>query len=139
MVGRRSLSTRWRPASVFTPFLRRFTDERARELQETIDLYTEVRAQWLTSDWSSQAAIGYTMDRIVRDIGQYVTLPETGPIREALDQCLYEILALETTIFSCPTIDWSTAVLSLKEQVDLRRFLRAKEHFLANERRLVEL
>jgi hypothetical protein len=45
----------------------------------------------------------------------------------------------ETTIVSFPDIDWSRARLSMKEQVDLRRFLRAKEHFLANRDRVFEL
>jgi hypothetical protein len=38
--------------SVFTPFLRRwFTDERARELQETRELYKRVRQGFAASAW----------------------------------------------------------------------------------------
>ena len=49
------------------------------------------------------------------------------------------LIAQETTIVSFPEIDWSRARLSMKEQVDLRRFLRAKQHFLANQDRVFEL
>ena len=57
----------------------------------------------------------------------------------ALDRCQQEVLALETTIFSFPEIDLRLSALSLKEHVDLRRFLRAKQHFLTNEDRIGEL
>ncbi len=60
-------------------------------------------------------------------------------ITNALDRCQKAVLALETTIFSSPSFDWDIARLSLKEQVDLRRFLRAKQHFLGNQDRVGEL
>ena len=48
----------------------------------------------------------------------------------------------ETQIFACPDIDWSRAIVSLKDQVALRRQLRAQAHFLAHDedcsRRLIE-
>jgi len=117
--------------SAFTPFFRRFTDERAQELSDTIALYREVRASMRRTAWGKPSALEAVAERIVEDVGQYMDLP-TGPVRDALDNCLRELLALETTLFSFPEIDWNTAVLSLKEQVDLRRFLRAQQHFLAN-------
>jgi hypothetical protein len=52
---------------------------------------------------------------------------------------LYEIHQLEAAIFQSPNINLNNAVLSLKEQTDLRHFLRAKEHFLANEKRIISL
>lgn len=58
---------------------------------------------------------------------------------KALDRCQEEVLALETTIFSWPEMDLNTATLSIKEHVDLRRFLRAKQHFLANDERVGDL
>ena len=36
-------------------------------------------------------------------------------------------------------IDWNTAGPVAEEQVELRRFLRAQQHFLANEDRVAEL
>ena len=122
--------------SPFTPFLRRFTDERARDLSETRALYEEVRAAHLASLWSKEDAIERVNGFIVEWVEKVVGLPELKAILGALDRCQKEVLALETTIFTPAKIDWDIAVLSLKEQVDLRRFLRAQQHFLANDDRV---
>jgi hypothetical protein len=121
------------PQSVFTPFFRRFTDERARDLDETIALHREVRARWLASGWSAEGVIDTVVFGIVDDITQYVDPPKSPAIAKVLDRFLRDCLALETTLFTCPDIDWATAHLSLAELVDLRRFLRAQEHFLAHD------
>jgi hypothetical protein len=44
------------PPSPFTPFLRRFTDERARGLSDTIALYNEVRRAYRASAWAHAEA-----------------------------------------------------------------------------------
>ena len=126
------------PPSPFTPFLRRFTDERARDLSETIALYNEVRSAYLASAWSKENAIERVSNFVADWIGKVVDLPASMTLATALDRCQQEVLALETTIFSSPKIDWDIATLSLKEQVDLRRFLRAQQHFLANDERVSE-
>jgi hypothetical protein len=133
------LSSRYRPPSVFTPFLRRFTDERARDVQDTIALYEEVRSAFLASCWNAPQALADTAHTIVVDIAKYVELPAHPVLREALDTCLLAILAQETALFTCPEIDWNSAVLSPKELLDLRRFLRAQQHFLANQDRVLDL
>ena len=125
--------------SVYTPFLRRFTDERALELADTIALYRSVRASWRASRWADAEAVERVSNQLASDVIDQVGLPESRALCEALDRCQREVIALETTIFSCPEITWDRANLSLKEQVDLRRFLRAQEHFLANEQRVSEL
>ncbi len=38
--------------STYTPFVRRFTHERARDLADTIELYNRVTAQFKASDWA---------------------------------------------------------------------------------------
>lgn len=142
MAGRRSLSSKlpkYQLPSPFTPFLRRFTDERARDLSETITLYNEVRAAHLASLWSQEDAIERVNGFVAEWIGKVVNLPDSPVILQALDHCQKAVLALETTIFSFPKIDWDIAILSLKEQVDLRRFLRAQQHFLANDDRVSDL
>ena len=142
MAGRRSLSSKlppYQPPSPFTPFLRRFTDERARDLSETKALYEEVRAAHLASLWSKEDAIGRVNGFVAELVGKVVGLPESKVILEALDRCQKAALALETTIFTSPKVNWDIAVLSLKEQVDLRRFLRAQQHFLANDDRVSDL
>ena len=129
----------YQPPSPFTPFLRRFTDERARDLSETKALYEEVRAAHLASLWSKEDAIGRVNGFVAELVGKVVGLPESKVILEALDRCQKAALALETTIFTSPKVNWDIAVLSLKEQVDLRRFLRAQQHFLANDDRVSDL
>ena len=130
------MSSEYIRPSVFTPFLRRFTDERAHELSETIALYKEVRTAHFASMWGHQEAIPHVNSFVAQRVGEVVELPDSHTIVSALDRCQLAILALEATIFSFPEIDLKTGVLSLKEHVDLRRFLRAKEHFLANEDRV---
>lgn len=129
----------YQPPSPFIPFLRRFTDERARDLSETKALYEEVRAAHSASLWSKEDAIERVNGFVADWIGKVVGLPESKVILEAFDRCQKAVLALETTIFKSPNIDWDIAVLSLKEQVDLRRFLRAQQHFLASDDRVSDL
>ncbi len=128
-----------RPKSVFTPFWRRFTDERAIDMADTVALYNRVRAAHRESVWSSPQAPVTATEIIIEDVGKHMALPPEGPVRDALDRCLFKIVQLETTIFTCPEIDWNTAHLSMKEQVDLNRFLRAQEYFLANTDRVFDL
>ena len=126
----------YRPPSPFTPFLRRFTDERARDLSDTIALYNEVRAAYRASAWAHPEAIARVNAFIANSIGEVVDLPNDHTLAVALDRCQTAVLALETTIFSSPEIDWNIATLSMKEQVDLGRFLRAQQHFLGNDERI---
>lgn len=117
--------------TVYTPFARRFTDERAMELQEAMALYARVRARHKDSPWSSEHAPVNVTLHIIEELGRHVPLPPEGPLKLALDRCLYAIINAEDTIFRCPDVDWSKA-MSLKEQVDLCRFLRAQEYYLDN-------
>jgi hypothetical protein len=129
----------YRPPSPYTPFLRRFTDEPARDLADTIELYNRVHATYSASHWSNVDAVERVSGVIAEIIGKVVTLPESPLILSALDRCQQELLSLETTIFSSPKIEWDIARLSMKEQVDLRRFLRAQEYFLGNQDRVGEI
>src|SRR5262249_38890164 len=135
--GRRSLSSE-RP-SVYTPFLRRFTDEPARDLADTIALYREVHRSHASSAWAQKDIVEQISNHCVEFITQSIELPNYKPLLEAFDRCQRATIALETTIASFPEIDWDRARLSMNEQLDLRRFLRAKQHFLANEERVFEL
>ncbi|WP_157083452.1 ATP-binding protein [Bradyrhizobium manausense] len=133
------MSSEYSRPSVFTPFLRRFTDERARDLAETIDLYNQVRAAHLRSIWAREDSIARINTYIAEQVGELIDLPSSAALLKVLDRCQEEILALETTIFSFPDIDLHRATLSIKQHADLRRYLRAKEHFLANEERVSDL
>jgi hypothetical protein len=125
--------------SVYTPFLRRFTDEPARDLAETIALYQEVREAHSRSIWAQGDVVDRVNARCLEVIRELSDLPGYAPLFDALERCQKAVIAQESTIVSFPDIDWDRASLSMKEQVDLRRFLRAKQHFLANEERVVEL
>ena len=128
---------RYVPPSLYTPFLRRFTDERALDLTETKALYEAITAQFYTSVLATPDVIDKFNHILTRQVAEYVDL-SPGPVCEALDRCQTAVLALETTLFTTAVItDWSA--LSLREQVDLRRYLRAQQHVLAHQERVLEL
>ena len=131
-----SKTPKYVPPSPYTPFLRRFTDERARDLSDTIALYNEVGSAYRVSQWSDKDALERVSSFVVDAVKEVIDLPANKPVMEAFDRCQKQILALEATIFTFPEIVWPVATLSLSEQVDLRRFLRAKQHFLANAERV---
>lgn len=133
------MSSDFQRPSVYSPFLRRFTDEPARELSETIALYREVRRAHEDSSFAQNDIVDRINTECASVIGEAVTIPAYRPLAEALDRCQSALIGQETTIVSFPEIDWGTARLSMKEQVDLRRFLRAKQHFLANQDRVFDL
>jgi hypothetical protein len=130
---------RYQPPSPYTPFLRRFTDEAAVDLAETRALYDAVRAAHRASIWARDDAVAVIHGHLVEQIAEHVALPNSTTLTQALDRCQKAVLALETTIFTSPDIRWDIAQLSLKEQVDLRRFLRAQQHFLANAERVADM
>ena len=112
--------------SAFTPFLRRFTDERARDLQDTQQLYNRVRSLHRASPYSADDA-EITFGTAIYDECPYLS----DPLQPVVARAIHDILKLETPIFQCPQVDFGRAHLSLKESVDLRHFLRAKEYFHA--------
>lgn len=125
----------WQPPkpSVFTPFLRRFTDERARDTEETYALYNDVRAHYVASPYADEdAAFAFT---------SFILSDFVSSIPAALfvdfHMAAHDIVSLETAVFGFP--DTNLDSLSLKEQVDLRRYLRAKEYFFANEEKVLKL
>jgi hypothetical protein len=120
--------------SVFTPFLRRFTDERARDLSGLRALYQEVRAMHRESNYADE---NYRYDvgaKIYGDIIDRLSEPLVTPFSGTLSS----LINLEATIFDFPEIKWDIGQLSMKEQVDLERFLTAKRHFLKNEDRVID-
>ena len=75
MAGRKLLSSDYVPPSVFTPFLRRFTDERAHELSETIALYDEVRTMHFASAWAHEQGVVLVSNIIAERVIEAVELP----------------------------------------------------------------
>jgi hypothetical protein len=108
----------------FTPFFRRFKDERALELNETRSLYERVRDGCGPLSLESVARpIFHKMDLIPRSLER--------PFWTAI--C--EVLRMESVVFDMPEIRWDVAQLTMQEQVNLRNFLRAKEYFLVHRER----
>jgi hypothetical protein len=125
--------------SVFSPFLRRFTDEIARDLSETRALYHAVHASHQSSGFADPDVLDRVHNHLATEVADNIDLPLNEALLQAVDTAQRAILAEEATIFSMPEIRWEVATLSMKEQVDLRRFLRAKEHFLANQERVLDI
>jgi hypothetical protein len=133
MAGRNSLKFKippFVPPSPYQPFLRRFTDERAADLADTKALHASVTQRFDASPWAISDAVERFNTLVAETVCKEVTV-ENSALAQALDRCTIAILAMETAIFRRPVVqNWH---LSLKDQVDLRRFLRAQEHFLAND------
>ena len=126
-------SMKWQPPrpSVFTPFLRRFTDERAQDIGDTRKLYARVTERHRATIWA-EAGTPYNLAGVImNDAG----IPIPRLIMTEVRNCLAAILSLEKPMFSTPEIGDDIGNLSLKELVDLRRFLRSQEHFLDHEDR----
>ena len=114
--------------SVYTPFFRRFTDERARDSKETRELYESVRARYVSSPYAKEDAV----KDFVLSIAHELETPLLLPFCVAMDG----VLRLEDSIFGFPEVNLDH--LSLKEQVDLNRLLRAKDYFFAHEDRVLK-
>jgi hypothetical protein len=99
------------PIHIYTPFFRRFTDERARDIAETKALYTSVRARYLSSPYAPEDAI---KDFVLR-LADY-----DKPCVVEFCVLLDGILQMEDSIFGSQEVNIEH--LSLKEQVDLNRY-----------------
>ncbi len=119
--------------SAFTPFLRRFTDERARDLSELRSLYRQVQALHYASPYSGERAVYEIGSDLYGKCAALFPDDVLAPIAGLMS----EITRLERPIFEFPDIPWDIAHLTLKEQVDLNRFLTAKQYFHAHEERLI--
>jgi hypothetical protein len=118
--------------SVSTPFFRRFTDERARDAEETRQLYARVRARYLASPYSGERAIHDLVLKLANELLENGDIPLLPDFCVAMDG----ILQMEDAIFGFPDVNLSH--LSLKEQVELNRLLQAKDWFFDHEKQVME-
>jgi hypothetical protein len=132
------LSTKYRPwRNAWTPLSRRFTNERARELAETRELYDAVRARHQASRWATEKAYFTISDAILQFAAERAEIDTRHPLFEPLLSCQFDLLEAEHVIFGFPqSVEWDS--LELSEFVELRNFLRAKDRFLSNEQHLVD-
>lgn len=114
--------------STYVPLTRRFTNERARELRETRQLYDWVRAH--------QDAFAETPVTIGRRLTQHFdSLSE--PLFRELAIMLFELIDAEPYLAELPPPDFER--MDLKAFVDYRNLLSAKQYFFANQTALLNL
>jgi hypothetical protein len=123
----------WTP-SAFTPFARRFTDERALNLRETQQLYDRVRARHQA--FRADQKFADVKRRIWAYLDRYTPMSEF--YMPDFNKLIENFLDAEQAIFAFPE-NLDIRKLALKEQADLTRFLYAKTHALDNEARILDL
>lgn len=117
--------------SVYEPFFLR-GDKRAADLIETENLYAKVKRRHDASPYvDEEKGKEFRLNLFYR-------FEERIPLGLRADfyNPFYELLSLERAIFELPEFHPS---LTLKQMVELRDELRRKEHFYANEGRIIEL
>jgi hypothetical protein len=137
MDGRSSLtSKKWQPPrlSAFTPFLRRFTDERALDIAETKELFRNVTARHRASGYGDDDSV----KRLTQAIMDELVVPVPDVLWDPVCGLVIDLLELENPMFQALGSDIELEKLSLKELVDLRRFLRSQEYFLDHSDRACE-
>jgi hypothetical protein len=122
------------PPSVFTPFLRRFTDEKSRDIADTRKLLREITARHSETNFAEDGLIPKVAGGLLDEIEDEVPLI----LREAAHHLIVQLMELEKPIFSSVPSNLDLETLSLTELVDLRRFLRSQEHVLDNSEKVIE-
>ncbi|HTU12431.1 MAG TPA: DUF87 domain-containing protein [Allosphingosinicella sp.] len=112
--------------STYVPLTRRFTNEHARELRETRELYTLVMTEGASE---TPATIGR------RVLPHFDGLP--GPLFRKVAGVLFDLIVAEPYFVEIPPPDLER--MSLKEFVDYRNLLLGKQYFLANRSALTAL
>src|ERR1700722_14411929 len=87
--------------SVFTPFLRRFTDERTRDLSDTKSLYASVRSAASASEFAQPDAREKVGGVLWHAVGKNVPESLVTPFCITIDA----ILQLEHVMFDMPAIN----------------------------------
>ncbi|MCU7866442.1 MAG: hypothetical protein KZQ92_21010 [Candidatus Thiodiazotropha sp. (ex Lucinoma borealis)] len=125
------MSSKWQPPrpSAYTPFLRRFTDERARELTDSKRLFEEVTGRYSRSGWGDQSAIRFLFSSLHSKVEELGGIPSA--LTDPFTSLSTGLLSLESVLFPIEEVDWEN--LRLEEQVELRSQLRAQQYFLSHE------
>lgn len=124
--------------AAWTPLFRRFSDERSRDVQDTAHLHKKVHAAWQVSTWSKPNMLDAFTQFILDRTAEHTPLPQNPELVDAVRNTVHSMLAYEKTIFTSPG-DPRIASMTLKEQVELRAFLRAQRHFLDHEEKVLDL
>jgi len=114
-------------ASTYVPFLRRFTNEREREFRETRELYSWVKAR--------QDAFAETPTTIGRRLTGYFD-QLSAPLFRQMAMTMFDLITAEPYFSEVPPPD--LARMNLKEFVEYRNLLFAKQYFFTNQATLME-
>lgn len=112
--------------SVFTPFFRRFADERQLANHELVQLYQSVATQ--------QAGLQETNLTIGQRVYDALDLPED--VARHFAYALYELLAGEAYLADLPPPDLHR--MNLKDAVEYQNLLEQKRYFFANQQTQLE-
>jgi hypothetical protein len=113
--------------STYVPLARRFTNERDRELRETHDLYLWVKAR--------QDALTETPATIGRRLTEHFNqLP--APLFHQMAMTMYDLITAEPYFSEVALPD--LARMDLKEFVEFRNLLLAKQYFFTNQAAVLE-
>lgn len=112
--------------SSYIPFFRRFTNEKARELEETRQLYDWVRARDIDS-YTTHMGIGRTVLPLIRHFPAHVS--------DIFLQTVFAILKDERYLEEVPPPQFDK--WNLKEFVDYRNLLHQKQYFITNHRDII--
>lgn len=113
--------------SAFTPFLRRFTNERQRELDETRQLYAWVKRQQ-DGFTETKLSIG---SRIHANFDEFPHV-----VRYALAEASFDLITAERYIWELPEPEFGR--WSMQEFVEYRNLLHAKQYFFMNQERILQ-
>jgi Helicase HerA, central domain len=114
--------------SVFTPFSRRFTNERDREIDETRQLYAWVRANHI-----APAEFKFMVER--RVYAHYADVSKH--LGNSISDLIYDLLSLEPYLADLAVPDIPR--MSLQEFVAFRDLLHQKQYFIVNQHRIADL
>jgi hypothetical protein len=126
------VSTNKRRPHVWSPITTYFTNKRLADLKSTQKLYASARTAHDACFWTKPEAL----PGLVKEILERITPQPPERLLPHFQAAIESILALETVIFDFPEINFN-APLTLKEQTELRSFLRAKERFCVRDDQII--
>jgi len=114
--------------SAYVPFLRRFTNERGREIQEVQTLHAQLKRYQdaFQENERSLARRVYAHSRHYPDA-----------VEGALLTAIFQLISAETQIWELPPADFGR--MDMREMIEFRNLLYAKQYFFANQAEQMDL
>ncbi|MEW8309335.1 MAG: type IV secretion system DNA-binding domain-containing protein [gamma proteobacterium symbiont of Ctena orbiculata] len=130
------MNSKWQPPrpSAYTPFFRRFTDERARELSDSKQLFSEVTKQYLASGWADNSAFSALQEELQPQVEELDGIPDS--LKGSFTKFYATLLSKEKYLYQIEEVNWNK--LTIDEQVKIREQLRTQQYFLSHETECTE-